>query len=333
MYLPNSDLRALALIEWLKGTLDLDIDGITPASSDASFRRYFRVQHAQGCHVVMDAPPDKETTEPFVRIAALFEKIGLHVPHVHQQQKEQGFLLLEDLGQQCLFDILDDDNVDDLYLRALDSLLHLQTRLDAEHCGLPRYDQALLARELGIFYDWFLEKLLGVVPPMALRESLDALLIESALQQPMVCVHRDYHSRNLMWMGDALPGIIDFQDAVVGPVTYDLVSLLRDCYLAWPEQRVLNWCRDYYLRLVDAGLVQVDFIVFRRWFDWMGLQRHLKAIGIFSRLHLRDNKSGYLADIPRTLAYVIAVCRLYPELAAFEAFLKHQVLPIYQTQL
>lgn len=333
MYLPNPDHRALALIQWLSESLGLAIDSITPASSDASFRRYFRVRHAQGCHVVMDAPPDKETTEPFVRIAALFSHAGIHVPAVHEWQAEQGFLLLEDLGRECVLDVLNAETVDGLYQRALDSLFLLQARLDVESCGLPRYDQALLMRELGIFHEWFLEKLLGIVLPPSLRESLDACLIESALQQPVVCVHRDYHSRNLMYLGEVLPGVIDFQDAVVGPITYDLVSLLRDCYVAWPEQQVLAWCEAYHRRLSAAGVLTVDFSVFRRWFDWMGLQRHLKAIGIFSRLHLRDDKSTYLADIPRTLDYVMAVCRHYTEFAEFQAFLQHQVLPIYRAQL
>jgi aminoglycoside/choline kinase family phosphotransferase len=333
MYLPNEDHRALALFEWLSGSLGLDIESFTPASSDASFRRYFRVHHAEGCHVVMDAPPDRETTEPFVRVANLFKELGIHVPKIHQQQIEKGFLLLEDLGSDCYLDVLNKDNVDGLYERALASLFQLQTKLNIADCGLPHYDHALLWRELGVFHEWFLEKLLGIVLPPALRQTINNLLIDSALEQPFVAVHRDYHCRNLMYLGNESPGIIDFQDAVVGPVTYDLVSLLRDCYIAWPEERVWAWCEDYYSQLCEADVVDVEFSVFRRWFDWMGLQRHLKAIGIFSRLHLRDDKPGYLADIPRTMAYVTSVCRRYPELKAFDAFLQHQVLPIYQSHL
>lgn len=333
MYIPNEDLRALALFDWLSGSLGLEIDSLTLASSDASFRRYFRVHHAQGCHVVMDAPPERERTEPFVRVAQLFKQLGIHVPEIYQQQTEKGFLLLEDLGSDCYLDVLNQDNADLLYQRALSSLLLLQTKLNAADCDLPRYDHALLRRELAIFHEWFLEKLLGIVLPSNLRQTVDNLLIASALEQPFVAVHRDYHCRNLMYLADESPGIIDFQDAVVGPVTYDLVSLLRDCYIAWPEERVWGWCEDYYHALCEAEVVAVDFAVFRRWFDWMGLQRHLKAIGIFSRLHLRDDKSGYLADIPRTLAYVTSVCRRYPELAEFEAFLHHQVLPIYPSYL
>jgi len=332
MYLSSSDKRAIELAEWLQ-SIGFAIESIQPASSDASFRRYFRVCHAKGCDVVMDAPPDKETTEPFVRIAAIMAAAGVHVPAIREQNQEQGFLLLEDLGSTSLLDVLKPDTADGLYQAALDSLLKLQTGIDSSNCGLPVYDRALLQRELGIFYEWFLEKLLGIVLPDSLRRGLDDLLIESALQQPQICVHRDFHSRNLMWQGRAEPGVIDFQDAVVGPVSYDLVSLLRDCYIDWPHHRVQLWCRNHYQRLRDAGIVEVEFGRFSRWFDLMGLQRHLKAVGIFSRLHLRDSKSGYLADIPRTMGYIEAVCEQYPELAGFAGFLKQQVLPVYRSQL
>lgn len=334
MYPPDSNHRTLALEDWLISTLRLDVLSISPASSDASFRRYFRVQHAQGCHIVMDAPPDKENTEAFVRIANVFRQIGLPVPGIHHQEAEQGFLLLDDFGSHCLLDVLHADNVDTLYGHALDNLWQLQTGIDIESCRLPVYDAALLQRELGIFYEWFLEKLLGVMPHAALTQALDAFLIDSALEQPKVCVHRDYHSRNLMWLGgDKAPGILDFQDAVIGPITYDLVSLLRDCYVDWPVGRVLGWCQDYHQRWRDAQESDISFVTFKRWFDLMGLQRHLKAIGIFSRLYLRDDKAGYLAEIPRTLNYVLAVCRDYPELAEFDSFLHHQVLPIYRASL
>ncbi len=333
MYHLSSDRRASALIEWLRNGVGLDIQHIELASSDASFRRYFRVTHAEGSDVVMDAPPEKETTEPFIRVAELLKTAGIHVPAIYQQNREQGFLLLEDLGSNCLFDVLTADNADFLYQTALDSLFRLQTVIDIAECNLPTYDYALLQRELGIFYEWFLEKLLGIVLPESIRRTVDQLLIESALQQPKVCVHRDYHSRNLMALGENSLGVIDFQDAVVGPVTYDLVSLLRDCYIHWPEQRVLDWSKNYHQRLLDAGMLNVDFSRFKRWFDLMGLQRHLKAVGIFSRLHLRDNKSGYLADIPRTMAYITEVCCQYEELEAFNAFLQQQVMSIYPSHL
>lgn len=334
MFHSCSDSRALALAQWLD-SIGLAVDNIRPASSDASFRRYFRIQHQSGCDVAMDAPPDKETTEPFVRIASLLAAADIHVPAIRHHNLEQGFLLLEDLGSTSALAVLQEgDNADRVYRAALDSLWLLQTRVDIHTCGLPRYDRPLLQRELGIFHEWFLEKLLGTVLPESIRLELDGLLIESALAQPQVCVHRDYHSRNLMWLDDdQAPGVIDFQDAVIGPVSYDPVSLLRDCYISWPQSQVRNWCQNYYQRLFDAGIVEVGFERFLRWFDLMGLQRHLKAIGIFSRLHLRDGKSGYLADIPRTMAYVVDVCQDYPELQTFSGFLRQQVLPIYQAKL
>lgn len=334
MYLSPSDSRAKALAEWLNG-LGMSVESIRPASSDASFRRYFRVVHRDGCDVVMDAPPDKETTEPFVRIAGLLGNAGLHVPAIRQQNRSQGFLLLEDLGSISVLDALNQtEQADRIYQAALDSLWLLQTGVEIGGCGLAGYDRPLLLRELGIFHEWFLEKLLGIMLPESLRHQVDEFLIDSALQQPQVCVHRDYHSRNLMWLDDdQAPGVIDFQDAVIGPVTYDLVSLLRDCYVSWPQAQVRQWCLAYYQRLFAAGMVAVAFERFQRWFDLMGLQRHLKAIGIFSRLHLRDGKSGYLADIPRTIAYVEAVCGNYPELAGFSGFLRQQILPVYRAKL
>lgn len=333
MYSLSSDSRANALLQWLSADLGLRIEKIEPASSDASFRRYFRVSHADGCSIVMDAPPDKENTAAFIHNAALLQKSQIHVPNIFRQNLEQGFLLLEDLGSQCYLDGLQEGNEDVLYRTALDSLFKLQNRTDVHHCGLPAYDRPLLIRELGIFYEWFLEKRLGIILPAPVRGELDACLIDSALQQSQVVVHRDFHSRNLMILPEDSPGVIDFQDAVVGPITYDLVSLLRDCYIRWPEQRVLDWLEEYYQRLVQAGMLDTDLAQFKRWFDLMGLQRHLKAVGIFSRLHLRDDKPGYLADIPRTMGYIEDVCGIYPELNRFNAFLHHQVLPIYQAKL
>lgn len=333
MYSKSLDSRTAALAEWLSNGLGLEVDSLKPASSDASFRRYFRVKHAQGCHVVMDAPPDKENTEPFIRVAALLSSADIHVPAIYQQNLLQGFLVLEDLGSHCFLDQLQTDTADALYSSAMDSLFKLQTRINPLTSQLPRYDQALLQRELGIFDEWFLDKLLGVVLPDAIKQPFHQLLIDSALQQPQVCVHRDFHSRNLMVLATDSPGVIDFQDAVIGPISYDLVSLLRDCYISWPQAQIDGWVKTYYLRLQQAGLLTVELPQFQQWFDWMGLQRHLKAIGIFSRLHLRDNKSGYLADIPRTLAYVQQVTAHYPQLQAFNQFVQQSILPNYQTKL
>ena len=323
------DLRTLSMLDWLENDLLLTIDSCEPASSDASFRRYFRVKSPDGQFIVMDAPPDKENIEPFIRIAALLRCSQVHVPTIFHQNLPDGFLLLEDLGSQCFLDQLDADNATTLYQSAFDTLFNLQTHTAIENCGLPVYNEPLLHRELAIFEDWFLNELLDIQIPASVWETARTLLITSALEQPATCVHRDYHSRNLMLLNDGTPGVIDFQDAVIGPITYDLVSLLRDCYIAWPKHRVEQWMTQYYQRLLQAKLVACHPVQFKRWFDLMGLQRHLKAIGIFSRLHLRDGKSGYLNDIPRTLNYVTAVCAGYPELAEFSDFMHLQVLPAH----
>lgn len=333
MYYSLSDQRTQLLLKWLIEDLNLQVQAIEPASSDASFRRYFRVTHNEGCQIVMDAPPDKETTEPFIRLAAVFKQAQVHVPTIFQKNAAQGFLLLEDLGCKSYLDSLVPENAEALYRSAMDSLFELQSNVDIKNGLLPVYDEALLSRELSLFYDWFLEQLLGVILPVSVRQRVNELLVDSALQQTQVCVHRDYHSRNLMLLDNGAPGVIDFQDAVIGPITYDLVSLLRDCYIRWPQQNVGNWMAQYYQRLAQAGMLTVKPTQFKRWFDLMGLQRHLKAVGIFARLHLRDDKSSYLADIPRTMSYIIDVCEIYPELADFNAFLQQQVLPVYQTKL
>ncbi|MGZ5076241.1 MAG: aminoglycoside phosphotransferase family protein [Methylobacter sp.] len=323
------DLRTLLMFDWLENDLLLTISACAPASSDASFRRYFRVNTSEQQFIVMDAPPTKENVEPFIRIAKLLTQSQVKVPAIFQQNTVDGFLLLEDFGSQCFLDRLNEATATVLYQSAFDSLFKLQTRTAIEDAGLPYYDEPLLHRELAIFDEWFLGRLLDIQAPTAVWDSVRALLTASALEQPRVCVHRDYHSRNLMVLDSDSPGVIDFQDAVIGPITYDLVSLLRDCYIAWPEQQVEQWRNDYFERLREAGLIDCSPARFKRWFDLMGLQRHLKAIGIFSRLHLRDGKSNYLADIPRTLNYVTAVCAAYPELAEFNGFLNDHVLPAH----
>jgi len=324
------DLRTITMLDWLENDLLMIVESCQLASSDASFRRYFRIKTPDGSFVVMDAPPDKENIDAFIYVANLLTKINVNVPIIFQQNTEEGFLLLEDFGSLCFLDQLTVDNASSLYASAFDALLLIQSQTSIEHCGLPAYNPALLQRELGIFEDWFLHESLDVFVPDQLWTRLCELLINSALEQPQVCVHRDYHSRNLMVLTDDSPGIIDFQDAVIGPITYDLVSLLRDCYISWPPELIAQWRSDYYQRLVGLELIAVRPEQFKRWFDLMGLQRHLKAIGIFSRLHLRDSKSTYLKDIPRTLNYVLSVCNEYPELLAFSEFLQEQVLPVYE---
>jgi len=328
----TADHRANAIVHWLTNSLNFNIIQFEIASSDASFRRYFRVIHSQGQHIVMDAPPEKENTEPFIRIATLLKSAGLNVPQIYQQNLSQGFLLLEDFGNCCFLDQLNEQNAEALYQTAFSSLQQLQSNPDLTSSELPCYDQALLSRELTIFYDWFLDQHLNLTIPENIQTQLNQILIKSALEQPQVCVHRDFHSRNLMYISENSPGIIDFQDAVIGPITYDLVSLLRDCYIAWPEEKVLNWMSLYFQQLDKSSLINTDLATFTHWFDLMGLQRHLKAIGIFSRLNLRDNKANYLADIPRTLNYVSNITNKYPELAEFNQFLVTTILPAYNNK-
>ncbi len=322
------DLRTIAMLDWLENDLLLIINHWELASSDASFRRYFRIKTPEGQFVVMDAPPEKEKLEPFIHVANLMTNAQLHVPAIFQQNITDGFLLLEDLGSQCFLDQLDSHNAESLYQKALDSLFNLQTKTNLLNSNLPSYDEALLQRELGIFEEWFLEQHLDVEIPAPLWQSVRTLLISSALEQPITCVHRDYHSRNLMVLDNNELGVIDFQDAVLGAITYDLVSLLRDCYVDWSASQVENWMSDYYQRLLQTKLINCELKQFKRWFDLMGMQRHLKAIGIFSRLNLRDSKPNYLNDIPRTLNYVITQADAYPEFAEFSAFLRESVLPV-----
>jgi aminoglycoside/choline kinase family phosphotransferase len=316
------DQRTQAMIRWLEQDLSLAIDAYEPASSDASFRRYFRLNTADGTFIVMDAPPDKEDVARFVRVADLLRHAKVNVPAIFHQNIADGFLVLSDFGTQCFLDQLNADNVDTLYQSAFDSLFNLQNNTPLTSCGLPAYDHALLERELGIFTEWFAGNKLGITLPKQLWDMVSTVLIDSALEQPITCVHRDYHSRNLMLTDQDSPGVIDFQDAVIGPITYDIASLLRDCYIAWPEDRLQQWLADYFQRLEQAKLIDCGFERFQRWFDLMGMQRHLKAIGIFSRLDLRDGKPGYLSDIPRTLNYVTVVAAKYPELEEFGDYLQ-----------
>jgi aminoglycoside/choline kinase family phosphotransferase len=321
-----SDTRLAALSAWLRDDLRLSLDHLSPASSDASFRRYFRATVGERNYIVMDAPPAHEDVRPFIKIAGLLREAGVQAPQIHAQNLEQGFLLLCDFGNRLYLDSLNAATADDLYADALDSLSKIKSGVDCKRCGLPQYDEALLRREMDLCPQWFLAGLLGHETSPAEQSVLAEtwqILIDSALEQPKVCVHRDYHSRNLMITDSDSPGVLDFQDAVVGPVTYDLVSLLRDCYIVWPQQRVENWVLGYHRRLSDEELIaETDPQRFLRWFDLMGLQRHIKVLGIFARLNLRDGKPGYLADIPRVMNYVVEASRRHPELADFLAFLQ-----------
>lgn len=318
--------REQLLREWLETVLPAPLTRMAPASSDASFRRYFRVWYDGQTRIVMDAPPAQEDCRPFVAMAQALRGLGLNAPEVLAGDLDQGLLLLTDLGSRQYLAELDDHRVSGLYDDALAALARLQIGGDPGSALLPPYDSALLHREMELFRDWFLGRLLGLNLSEDEHHLLDhtfALLTDNALEQPRVWVHRDYHSRNLMITDPDNPGILDFQDAVVGAVTYDLVSLLRDCYVAWPRSQVEAWALDYRVRLRALGMSGLDDAgQFLRWFDLMGVQRHLKAIGIFARLNLRDGKPGYLGDIPRTLGYVLEVAGRYAELARLRGLLR-----------
>ncbi len=322
--------RLQQLKTWITTTLCVaDID-IEPVSGDASFRRYFRLSHEGQHYIVMDAPPAHEDCRPFIHVARLFGELGLNVPEVHARDLAQGFLLLTDLGDRLYLGELNEHSVERLYGDALGALVTLQACATGSGEGLPVYDRALLLEEMGRFREWYLARHLGLslsgVEEAVLTRAF-GLLADAALEQPQVCVHRDYHSRNLLVHAHN-PGILDFQDAMYGPVTYDLVSLLRDCYIAWPEERVYDWVRGYHTLAVQSGiLIEESEEQFIRWFDLMGVQRHLKAIGVFARLQHRDGKTAYLADIPRTLGYVQAVAARYPSLADFHTLLQRRFSP------
>ncbi|MFC5496634.1 aminoglycoside phosphotransferase family protein [Caenimonas terrae] len=296
---------------------------LRPASADASFRRYLRIDDDQGSRIIMDAPPEQENCEPFVKVAALMAEAGLHVPQVLEWDQANGFMLLQDLGTQTMIDVVDREVAGankDLYLRAVDALVAWQA---ASRPGvLPAYDKPLLARELDLFPQWYLARHKGITLEGRVGETLDAmfsLIIERNLASPSVFVHRDFMPRNLMMPADpAEPrlGVLDFQDAVYGPITYDIASLMRDAFLSWDEEFVLDITVRYWQRAQKAGLpVDSDFGEFYKAVEWMGLQRHLKVAGIFARLTLRDGKPRYLADTPRFLGYIRATANRYRELA------------------
>jgi aminoglycoside/choline kinase family phosphotransferase len=317
----SNDLRIITLLDWLENDCLLNVEKWESASNDASFRRYFRVTIDSEDFIAMDAPPDKEDVLPFIKIGNLLKQANVNTPTLLQHNLEEGFILLEDFGSQWLLDELNDDNATALYQRALNDLLPFATNENLLHADLPFYDENLLRREMALFEEWFVEQLLDDELPPELWENVQEILIKSALEQPTVCVHRDYHSRNLMVLPNGELGVLDFQDAVLGALTYDSVSLLRDCYIDWSKEQIEMWLRDYFQQLQTAKVVDCNFTQFKRWFDLMGMQRHLKVCGIFSRLHLRDEKSEYLKSIPRTLNYLLEVCGLYSELHEFQEIL------------
>ena len=324
------DQRLEQLIRWVEAVLKINEAEVTPASSDASFRRYFRIRHGDESFIVMDAPPDKEDCGPFIRVSDAMAQFGLNVPRVLQRDLDQGFLLLTDLGEQQYLQVLKPDNVDSLYGDAIDALIKLQVNGASSTTNLPQYDHKLLMFEMSLFTDWLLQKHLQLSLSHSVKNELSRLfqqLAEEALAQPNVWVHRDYHSRNLMLTDVNNPGVLDFQDAVLGPLTYDLMSLLKDCYISWPRDQVEAWVAGYSDRIHDAGFARdVSQEQLLRWFDLMGAQRHLKAAGIFARLNIRDGKPGYLEDIPRTLNYICEAAAWLPELQPLNHLICNEVL-------
>ncbi len=323
----SMDIRLEQIKQWVEIELGINDPVIQPASADASFRRYFRVTSGRGATIVMDAPPDKEDCTPFIDITNRLLEAGLNSPEVVAYLPEKGFLMLSDLGNTMYLDKLSEDNADQLYQAAIDSLITMQTHTRTK--DLPLYDDQLFLREMTLFRDWLLEKHLNLSIDEGWLQDTFSFLAQSALDQPQVFVHRDYHSRNLTWQADQAPGILDFQDAVLGPISYDLVSLLRDCYVQWPQDRIATWVKYYCDKVRQKGLLNdVTEADFTRWFDLMGIQRHLKASGIFARLWHRDGKQGYLKDIPRTLNYIVEVSQKYPELKDLHNFLIQELLPV-----
>ncbi|OYY74332.1 MAG: hypothetical protein B7Y40_05155 [Gammaproteobacteria bacterium 28-57-27] len=344
------DPRQNLILDWLRNTLQLDVQSLEPASADASFRRYFRAtlieQAAPITRIVMDAPPAHEDIRPFLRIDQHLAACGVHVPHIYDYSIEHGLMLLEDMGNMPYLTALQitdltpsplagegwgegadknqtpnpsnaRPNIDKLYTDALRALQHLQTCPSAD---LPAYDHAKLTSEMQLFETWYLRQHLGLEPgddDMALLNATYAQLAERALAQTQGFVHRDYHSRNLMLTADHPPGIIDFQDAVHGPITYDIASLLRDSYIEWPDQQVEAWLQQHHHALQQSQAHIPEWRQFKTDFDWMSAQRHLKVLGIFARLHHRDGKSGYLADLPLTLRNLHRSLAPYAEFGEF----------------
>ncbi|HYF98294.1 MAG TPA: phosphotransferase [Coxiellaceae bacterium] len=313
------------LQHWVETVLETNIVKLEALAGDASLRRYYRASLPDQTYIVMDASAANDETEAFVALARSFKSASLGVPTVHYADVAQGHVLLSDLGDTLYSQVLNDKTADQLYQSALSELLKLQACQHIKGYQLPPYDRQRLIAEMSLFDEWFWRQHLARDLSAGDQELLDEnyeLLAKEALAQPRVCVHRDYHSRNLMLLPNKTVGILDFQDAVLGPITYDLVSLLRDCYIDWPVNKVQEWLKYFYQQLKQTThLENVDYAQFERWFDWMGLQRHLKCLGIFCRLNRRDQKPGYLQYLPRVLNYARQVTQRYDELKSLNQFL------------
>ncbi len=323
----NSEME---LREWIGQQLGTSAYQFNPLPGDASFRTYFRVRLGEKSYIVMLAPPAKERTYEFVNIAKMWHQEGLLVPQVLAWEKEKGFVLLSDFGDVLLLDRLNEQSVNGFYQDALSAIVHLQG-IDPQLANLPPYNAEYANVELNHFQEWFVLKLLGLTNSAqenALWQSLCKQILDNFCMQPQVTVHRDFHSRNLMVLPNQSLGIIDFQDAMVGPITYDAVSLLKDCYITWPSADIHRWVATFYEQLKNQGKIPgTSLKEFTQWFDWVGLQRHIKVLGIFSRLKLRDNKSHYLMHLPRIMRYVLDVTRQYDVFAPFNQYLETKIVP------
>lgn len=327
--------RQTLITSWLQESCGLRSFVLQPMPGDASFRRYFRVSLTTQSFVLMDAPHDQDNPRSFIAIANALRKQGLHTPEIIHADVQNGLLLLTDFGDLTYLRALNADNASHLYSRALDSLVLLQGCHDISGYHIPLFTKEFMMTEWAWHKEWFLSHLLKLSMPSAEKNLDDCyqLLVEAAVNQPQVFMHRDYHSANLMVLPDDQVGILDFQDAFIGPVTYDVVSLLRDCYIDWPRDRVIEWAISYLHKLQQANvLVDMDEREFVRLFDWMGMQRHLKALLTFARKEVRDHQSQYLSNIPRTLKYLINVSQRYPEFAVLHDYLRITVQPAFERQ-
>ena len=337
----DNDLRMKALLDWCQQTFmqvgDVFNGSLDPIAGDASARRYFRCHVGNTSYIVMDSPPKQEACESFVAVAERWFNANIPVPELFHVDEQQGFIIMEDFGNQQLLPLLSTvENADKFYKKAIMHLFALQG-ITTEYNWLPRYDEARLKMEIALFSEWCLQGLLKISMTSEDCQHIEYLMqcfCDSALAQPQVVVHRDYHARNLMVLNadsvHAELGMIDFQDAVIGPVTYDLVSLLRDCYISWPQSKVYVWLDWFYSRSEHLKGQDKNHVV--QWFDWMGAQRHMKVLGIFSRLCLRDKKTRYLQDMPRVFAYFLWICGRYEQLSEQTDWLRGRLIPTFSRQ-
>ena len=314
--------------DYLNTLNNFNFDSVEVASEDASFRKYYRVRSSGKNTILMSSPPDKEPIDTFLSVTELLSNAGINVPEIYSCDRKKGILIIEDFGTEHYLDSLNEITADSLYKDAINNIVKMQTEVPCE--GLPNYDGKLLEQEIRLFFDWLLDRYLNIDLSSAEQQSMRDIvmyILDEVNKQPKVFVHRDYHSRNLLIQKEDNPGIIDYQDAVYGPHTYDLVSLLKDCYIAWPVENIHAWMKYYYDKAVTNKIMSLSLGEFAESFHIMGVQRHLKASGIFARLLLRDNKTNYIKDIPATLNYIVQVAEQCPKITPLAELIQQRVLP------